>query len=115
MPICFELAPANVPEREVAAEMLERVELEGYAVIADKGFAGEESEQLMAELGAIFLRPDRKDERKRFGNLRGVRVESIIDTVKGQLSLELHGATHTRLDHPRRPTPARPLAQLEHR
>ena len=96
MPIAFELAPANAPEREVAAEMLERVDLQGYTVIADKGFAGEEFEQLMAELGAIFLRPDRKDEPRRFGGLGGVRqwVESIIDTIKGQLSLERHGA-HT--------------------
>ena len=62
MPIAFELAPANAPERQVAAEMLERVNLEGYTVIADKGFAGEEFEALMAELGAIFLRPDRKGE-----------------------------------------------------
>jgi len=96
MPIAFELAPANASERDVAAEMLARVQLEGYTVIADKGFAGEEFEALMAELGAIFLRPDRKDEKARFGGLGGVRqwVESIIDTIKGQLSLERHGA-HT--------------------
>ena len=76
--------------------MLERVALQGYAVIADKGFAGEDFEQLVAGLGATFLRPDRKDEAARFGGLGGVRqwVESIIDTIKGQLSLERHGA-HT--------------------
>jgi hypothetical protein len=73
MPIAFELAPANVPERDVAAEMLRRVQLEGYTVIADKGFAGADFEALMAELGAIFLRPDRKDETPRFGGLGGVR------------------------------------------
>ena len=96
MPIAFELAPANASEREVAAEMLERVALAGYTIIADKGFAGEEFEALMAELGASFRRPDRKDETPRFGGLGGVRqwVESIIDTIKGQLSLERHGA-HT--------------------
>lgn len=96
MPIAFELAPANAPERDVAAEMLRRVELDGYTVIADKGFAGDDVEALMRELGAIFLRPDRKDEQPRFGGLGGVRqwVESIIDTIKGQLSLERHGA-HT--------------------
>jgi len=96
MPIAFELAPANAPEREVAAEMLRRVQLDGYTVIADKGFAGEEFEALMRELGALFLRPDRQDEQPRFGGLGGVRqrVESIIDTIKGQLSLEHHGA-HT--------------------
>ena len=96
MPIAFELAPANAPEREVAAEMLRRVELTGYTVIADKGFAGKEFEALIAELGAIFLRPDRKDEQARHGALGGIRqwIESIIDTAKGQLSLERHGA-HT--------------------
>jgi hypothetical protein len=96
MPICFELAAANVGEREVAAEMLKRVDLHGYTVIADKGFAGADFEALMAELGAIFLRPDRKDEQPRYGKLGGVRqwIESIIDTTKGQLSLERHGA-HT--------------------
>ena len=67
MPIAFELPPVNAPEREVAAELLARVELAGYTVIADKGFAGEEFEQLIAELGAIFMRPDRKDEQPRFG------------------------------------------------
>ena len=96
MPIAFELAPANAPEREVAAEMLRRVELDGYTVIADKGFAGEDFEALMSELGALFLRPDRKDEPRRFGGLGAMRqwVESIVDTFKGQLSLERHGA-HT--------------------
>lgn len=96
MPIAFELAPANASEREVAAEMLRRVELDGYTVIADKGFAGADFEALMRELGATFLRPDRKDEPPRCGRLGGMRqwIESIIDTIKGQLSLEEHGA-HT--------------------
>jgi hypothetical protein len=96
MPIAFELAPANAPEREVAAELLGRVELDGYTVIADKGFAGADFEALMAEFGALFLRPDRKDESHRFGGLGGIRqwIESIVDTFKGQLSLERHGA-HT--------------------
>jgi hypothetical protein len=96
MPTAFKLAPANTSERDVAAEMLARVELDGYTVIADKGFAGEEFEALMRELRAIFMRPDRKDEQPRFGNLGSIRqwVESIIDTIKGQLSLEQHGA-HT--------------------
>jgi hypothetical protein len=104
MPICFELAPANASERDVAAEMLARVELDGYTVLADKGFAGAEFEALMRELRAIFLRPDRKDEPAPFGGLGGVRqwIESIIDTLKGQLSLEQHGARtmsglHTRI------------------
>jgi Transposase DDE domain len=94
MPICFELAPANTPERVVAAEMLARVDLEGYTVMADKGFVGDEFEQLMADLGAHFLRPDRRDEPHRNGSLGPVRqwIESIIWTCKGQLTLEAHGA-----------------------
>jgi hypothetical protein len=93
MPIAFELAPANAPERVVAAEMLERVDLDGYTVMADKGFAGEEFEQLMADLGARFLRPDRRDEPHRNGSLGPVRqwIESVIWTCKGQLTLEAHG------------------------
>jgi Transposase DDE domain len=96
MPIGFELAAANVPEREVAVEILERSQLEGHTIIADKGFAGEDFEALVASLGGRLLRPDRKDEPPRFGSLGGVRqwIESIIDTLKGQLSLERHGA-HT--------------------
>ncbi len=98
MPIAFELAAANVPERQVAAEMLQRVTLEGYTVIADKGFAGEEFEQIMAGLGAHFLRPDRKDERPRHGSLGSVRqwIESTIWTCKGQLALERHGGRTVR-------------------
>ena len=94
MPICFELAPANAPERIVAAEMLERVNLDGYTVLADKGFAGAEFEQHMAGLGARFLRPDRKDEPRRNGSLGPVRqwIESTFWTCKGQLTLERHGA-----------------------
>lgn len=93
MPIAFELAPANVGERQVAAEMLARVDLEGYTVIADKGFAGEDFESEMAGLGAHFLRPDRKDEPRRHGSLGPVRqwIESVFWTCKGQLSLEAHG------------------------
>ena len=93
MPIAFELAPANVGERRVAAEMLARVDLCGYTVMADKGFAGEEFEDLMADLGADFLRPDRKDEPRRNGSLGPVRqwIESVFWTCKGQLTLERHG------------------------
>ncbi len=93
MPIGFELAPANAPERAVAAELLERVLEPGQTVIADKGFAGAEFEQLVSALGGRLLRPDRKNERPRFGSLRGLRqwIESAFDTLKDQLSLERHG------------------------
>ena len=93
LPVGFELAPANAPERVVAAELLERVLEDGQVVIADKGFAGAEFEQYVTALGGSFLRPDRKDEQPRFGNLGGIRqwIESTFDTLKDQLSLERHG------------------------
>lgn len=96
MPIAFELAPANEPEREIVAGMLEGVDLEGHTVIGDKGLSGTEIEELVASLGGAFLRPDRRDEAPRFGNLGGVRqwIEAIFDQLKDQLSLERHGA-HT--------------------
>ena len=93
LPVGFELAPANAPERVVAAELLERVIQPGQTVICDKGFAGAEFEQQVRSLGATILRPDRKDEPPRFGSLGGIRqlIESTFDTLKDQLSLERHG------------------------
>ncbi len=63
-------------------------------VLADKGLAGREIEAQIAELGVRMLRPDRRGEPARHGSLGGIRqwIESIYDTLKGQLSLERHGA-----------------------
>lgn len=98
MPIYFCLAPANEPEREVAAAMLDRARKAGLLsgdeiIVTDKGFAGKEFEEIVSSLDATLVRPDRKDEPPRFGALGGVRqwIESIINTTKSQLSLELHG------------------------
>jgi Transposase DDE domain len=99
MPIYFCLAGAKEPEREVATAMLDRARREGMllggqVIVADKGFAGREFEQTVRELDATLIRPDRKDEKPRFGRLRGIRqwIESIYQTTKSQLSLEDHGA-----------------------
>jgi len=93
LPVGFELAPANAPERLVAAELLDRFLQPGQTVIADKGFAGAEFEQHVRSLGGQRLRPDRKDEQPRHGSLGGIRqwIESTFDTLKDQLSLERHG------------------------
>ena len=65
----------------------------GSTVLADKGLAGREIEGQLAALGIRLLRPDRRDERTRHGNLGGVRqwIESVFDSLKGQLGLERHG------------------------
>jgi hypothetical protein len=66
-------------------------------VLADKGLAGRAIERQLADMGVTLLRPDRRDEPARHGNLGGVRqwIESIFDTLKGQLGLERHGARTT--------------------
>lgn len=93
LPVGFELAAANQPERAVAAELLERVLQPGQTIVCDKGFAGAEFEQLVGSLGGSLLRPDRKNEPRRHGSLGGIRqwIESAFDTLKDQLSLERHG------------------------
>ncbi|MGA2470544.1 MAG: IS982 family transposase [Solirubrobacteraceae bacterium] len=100
MPIRFELFPANLGERDGARQMLEGLDLAGYTVLADKGFASEQFEQFIAGLDANFLRPDRRGETPRLGSLGALRqwVESVFWTRKGQLTLERHGGrTHTGL------------------
>lgn len=94
MPFGYELAAANLPERLVAAELLERCTTPGQIIIGDKGFAGHEFEQLVLDLNCQFRRPDRRNEPYRHGNLGGIRqwIESIIWSCKGHLSLERHGA-----------------------
>jgi hypothetical protein len=93
MPIAFDLVPANTPERQAGAEVLERGLQPGQTVLCDKGFAGHEFEQQVRALGGTLLRPDRRDEPRRHGSLGRVRqwIESTFDTLKGQLSLERHG------------------------
>ena len=65
----------------------------GEVIVADKRFAGREFEQTVRELDATLVRPDRKDEKPRFGKLGGIRqwIESIYQTTKSQLSLDDHG------------------------
>ena len=96
LPVAWCLATPKLGEREVVAAMLdhERLRLRpGLVILADKGFAGQEFERLVAGYGARLLRPDRKDEPHRFGSLGGWRqwIESTFDTLKDQLSLERHG------------------------
>jgi Transposase DDE domain len=62
MPIGFELVAANVDERKAAAEILERIPAAGHIILADKGYAGQAFEQLVAGHGARLIRPDRRDE-----------------------------------------------------
>jgi hypothetical protein len=97
MPITWCLATPKLGEREVAEALLDdaarqRALAAGTIILADKGFAGRAFERHVAALGAGLVRPDRKDEPRRFGPLGGMRqwVESVINTLKDQLGLERH-------------------------
>ncbi|MFK0250431.1 hypothetical protein ACIQUM_37520 [Amycolatopsis azurea] len=61
--------------------------------MAGKGVAGKEFKQRTESMGLELLRPDRKDETYRNGNLGCVRqrIESVNQPLKGQLDLEAHG------------------------
>jgi Transposase DDE domain len=100
MPILWALATPKLDEREVLAAMLEVdadlvAQREGILLISDKGFASKAFEQELAGLGIELLRPSFKREKRRFGEpmLKKVRqlIESVNDTLKGQLDLEQHG------------------------
>jgi hypothetical protein len=96
LPMAWCLASPKLGEREVVAALLdhERHRLRpGLVILADKGFAGREFEQLVAGYGAVLLRPDRTDEPCRHGSLGRWRqwIESTFDTLKDQLGLERHG------------------------
>jgi hypothetical protein len=96
----FALAnPKLTGEREQVSQMLERRPASrprpGTAIVADKGFSGEDFEEFLAgpDLGLTLIRPARKDDKKPrpFPNWLRQRVEAIIWTLKNQLGLERHG------------------------
>lgn len=97
MPVVWGLANPKLGEREGVTALLERdhrLIASGQVIVGDKGFAGHEFETFVREqIRAHLVRPDRKDEPARFGRLAGIRqwIEAIIDTLKGQLTLEDHG------------------------
>lgn len=97
MPIIWGLAHPTIGEREVTQALLTRdshLIRAGQVILGDKGFAGRDFEEFIRkDLGAHLIRPDRKDEPKRFGKLARYRqwIEAVFDTLKGQLTLEEHG------------------------
>lgn len=98
MPVIWGLAHPKIGEREVTQALLEHdhhLIRAGQVIVGDKGFAGKDFEAFITDqLGAHLVRPDRKNEPRRFGKIARVRqwIEAIFDTLKGQLTLEEHGA-----------------------
>ena len=97
MPVVWELANPKIGEREATEAMHHHdrhLIRPSHVIIGDEGFAGAAFEAFITdEVNVHPIRPDRKDEKKRFGKLGGIRqwVESVFDTLKGQLTLEEHG------------------------
>jgi hypothetical protein len=62
---------------------------------ADKGYVSAELDRFLAERGVRLLRPSYRNRTPRPGEhlLKPVRqlIESVFDTLKGQLDIELHG------------------------
>jgi hypothetical protein len=96
MPVTWCLANPKIGEREVLAALLDHnhhLIRDGQILLADKGLSGKDFKKITEQMALRLLRPDRKDETYRNGNLGGVRqwIESVNQTLKGQLGLEQHG------------------------
>jgi hypothetical protein len=100
LPIAFALTGAKADERQTLLDVLGAdpdliAARPGQTLIADKHYYGRQFEHDLTAAGLRLLRPARKGEPERddqrfFRPLRQT-IESIFDTVKGQLDLERHG------------------------
>jgi hypothetical protein len=101
LPMGWALTGAKADERAVLADIvantptLARLQHTGLTWIGDKNYYGAAFEAEVAGAGVDLLRPARKGEKPRPGErffkpLRQI-IESINDTLKGQLDLEAHG------------------------
>lgn len=102
LPVGFALTGAKADERAVLCDILHAdPDLTGrrgrrrQVMIGDKNYFGAEFEAALPQGGIDLLRPARKGETERpgarfFKPLRQI-IESINDTLKGQLDLEHHG------------------------
>ena len=103
LPLAWVLTGAKTPERAVLEHLLattpalqQRPQRRRQIIIADKGYYGRDFEAGLADAEIDLLRPARKGEEPRPGQrffkpLRQV-IESVNDTLKGQLDLEGHDA-----------------------
>jgi Transposase DDE domain len=100
LPIGYALTGAKADERQVLLDLLHddptlASSRPGQILLADKNYFGREFETSIASAGIQLLRRGRKGEPERTGGrfFKPLRqtVESIFDTLKGQLDLEQHG------------------------
>lgn len=103
LPVGYALTGAKADERQVFLDILAgtpamagiRADGHRQMIIADKNYFGADFEATLEETGLELLRPARRGEEPRAGSrffkpLRQI-IESINETLKGQLDLEQHG------------------------
>ena len=93
MPLAYDLVPANTSDQEGAQRPLVGARLGGRTLLGDRGFRGTEED--VAAAGGVLLRPSFRSERRPSRPLISRTrqwIESVFWTLKGQLSLERHGA-----------------------
>ena len=100
LPLGWALTGAKADERDVSIEILSTTSTpvsntrESATIIGDKNYYGRAFEATLADQGITLLRPARKGEtpspgHRFFKPLRQI-IESVNDTLKGQLDLEHH-------------------------
>src|SRR3954468_20227397 len=100
LPITWALATPKLDERQVLMAVLDHdpdliAERPGLLIVANKGYVSAELDRWLTERGVRLLRPSYRNRTPHPGEhlLKPVRqlIESVNDTLKGQLDLELHG------------------------
>ena len=100
LPVTWALTDPKLDERQVLMAVLDHDpaltdQRPGLVIIGDKGYVSAELDRFLAERGVRLLRPSYRNRTPRLGEhlLKPVRqlIESVFDTLKGQLDLELHG------------------------
>jgi len=99
LPVGAALTGAKADERHTLLSILGDLDFGAHratqTLIADKNYYGRDFEKTLAQAGIELLRPARTGEPNRTGArfLKPLRqiIESINDTLKGQLDLEQHG------------------------
>ena len=97
LPVAFALTNPKLDERDIALDIFEHdprllAGRHGQTIVGDKGYASNEFESRLAGHGVELLRP--ANARRGGRQLKPIRqiIESVFDTLKGQLSLEDHYA-----------------------
>lgn len=100
LPITWALAPPRHDDRQVLMCVLDAdadllAARPGLLLLADKNYISGELDDYLHRRGAALLRPSLRNRPPRPGQhlLAPIRqlIESVYDTLKGQLDLELHG------------------------